>query len=95
MPINLTVHRNTREQRRCRETTRCLVADVRSATERKDVDGFVLVTWNKDIEASCAWMRGEVPQRALPDFVRGVLQSKFSMDDAHGMIFGRDDDDAG
>ena len=91
---SFSVHKNKRDQRRRRETTRCLISDVKSVTERKDIDGFVLVTWDKNTEARCSWSLGGVPQRALPDFVRGVLQSKFSMDDAHSIIWG-DDDDAG
>lgn len=91
--VNLSVHRNNRDQRRRRAAARDLVSDVRDVTKGKDIDGFVLVTWDGEGTALCSWKRGRMPQRALPDYVRGVMQSKFSMDDASAIVFG--DDDAG
>lgn len=68
------------------------MSDARHVTKGKDIDGFVLVTWDAEGNALCSWKGGRVPQRALPDYVRGVMQSKFSMDDAATIAWGDDDD---
>lgn len=90
-PVNLTVHRNTRERKKRHEASNFLVKDAKRASAGKNIDGYVIVTWDKEQAATPCWKCGSVPQRSLPDFVRGVLQSKFSMDDAEYVVWGDDD----
>lgn len=79
---NLSVHRNTKERRKRRQTSDRLVNSARNATSDKNVSGYVLLSWDEELTCHVDWVQGSVPQRALPDFARGVLQSKFSMDDS-------------
>lgn len=52
-PVNLTVHKNTRDKRRARDNAEKLLWCAKAERKAGDLSGFALVTWNKDKGAAC------------------------------------------
>lgn len=50
---SLTVHRNTMDKRRCRENAARLKGCAERERQLGDMEGFALVTWNKERGYSC------------------------------------------
>ena len=72
---NLSVHRNTRAERRCRDMRKELVAEAKKAGEIKDIAGYAIVTWDEQwgFRASYQWSR-TTPSVIVPGFVKGCLE---------------------
>ena len=80
--VSLSVHRNTLQKRRERIASRNLVSDAKAMARRKDVAGYAIVAWAKNTDADVAWcVTDEVNCSVMPEFVRGAIQRKISMED--------------
>lgn len=75
-PVSLTVHRNTREQRRRKDLRDHLMESARRVARRSDLNGFALVGWTDTHGVVASWDVGSVPGHCTPDFVRAGLRAK-------------------
>lgn len=81
--VNLTVHKNNRDQIRRHRTSRNMVSVAKQLAVRKDVVGYALVSWNADEDAEVEFSIHDtkVSTNSLPEFVRGAISRKIGMMD--------------
>ena len=79
--VRLSVHRNTREQRRLHAVSDDMRRAVAAHTHKKHVEGYALVSWNTDGEITTSWDAGEIKMNLLPHYVATSLQREISMCD--------------
>lgn len=94
-PVVLSVHRNTREQRKRKLVRNSMKRAV--AETHKDISptGYALVAWDNDHHACAYWECGNVPTSVLTEFVSGTLRRRIAMIDAENILTGPGDGDAG
>ena len=92
-PVSLSVHRNTRDQRRRHQVSNNLVEFARDMAHRKEIDGFAIVTWDEGLGTNAAWICGKLPESCVPEFVKVSIQRRTGMNDAHNEIYGPPPDD--
>lgn len=91
--VNLTVHRNTRDQRQFRYVR----GQLRQGAKELPAGtvGYALVTWDAGCNAKTTWdTAGTMPSDVMPDYVRRVMLRTIAKDDARNLIFPRKPDDA-
>lgn len=80
--VNLTVHKNTQDQRRARQRRKALEhAAKRQGRGTVMLDGYCLVTWDKDGDADVAWVCGNLHTSNLPEYVKATIQRSIAMRD--------------
>ncbi len=72
---NLTVHKNTRDQRKRKAMAADLVPGAKEIARHTHVAGFAIVAWDKHFMHSVIYQTGgTLPGFALPGYAQGVLQ---------------------
>ena len=71
---NLSVHRNTRDERRRRNMRKELIAAAKRASEMEGIVGYAIVAWDEQwgYRAGYQWP-GTTPSVIVPRFVKGCL----------------------
>ncbi len=73
--INLTVHKNTRDQRRARWKRKDLEhAAKRQGRDTVMLDGYCLVTWDKNGDSDVDWQSGHMRSSNLAEYVKTTIQ---------------------
>lgn len=86
-PISLTVHRNTKVQRRRKELRDEVRADA-GRLSRDDIAGYVLVVFKEDGDCLAEWDLDDIPTPygSLGDIVKAILDRKIAMVDAQTVV---------
>ena len=94
-PVNLSVHRNTRDQRRRHETAKDLVIAAKHRARHKNIARYVIITWDEDAATTTGWrcIGSGVHMFVLPEFCKTAIQRTINKDDAHDAIHGPPEDD--
>lgn len=72
---NLTVHKNTRDQRKRKQMAADLVTNAKEIARHTHVVGYAIIAWDKDFGHSVIYKTGgTLPSMALPGYAQGVLQ---------------------
>ncbi len=72
---NLTVHKNTRDQRKRKAMAADLVTSAKEIARHTQVVGYTIIAWDKDFGHSVIYKTGgTLPGFALPGYAQGVLQ---------------------
>lgn len=80
--VNLTVHKNTLEQHRARKRRKGLErAAKRQGRATVMLDGYCLVTWDRDGNADVDWISGDMPTSNLPEYVKATIQRSIAKRD--------------
>lgn len=75
-PTNLSVHRNTRNQRDRHRVSNALRNMAKTLTVGKQIAGFALVVWDEEWSANAFWDTGRnMPGVIIPDFTKEVIQT--------------------
>lgn len=81
--VNLSVHRNTRDQRRAKRQRKNLVNCARSLAREGDIAGWAMVVWNKDWDTRSEWeAAGTMPDNNMSEFVKRSIERRMSKEDA-------------
>lgn len=81
--VSLSVHRNTREQRRRHEVSRDFVTDAKRLAREKGLDGYVMVAWNGSGDSLSAWSWSKtVPRERIQEFTRAAIAKQMTKFDA-------------
>ncbi len=87
MVVNLSVHRNTLDKRRRRETLADLQSCVRRERRHSDMIGYALVTWDRELRARINWIADKtMPAVMIPDFVRRQILREIGIYDAEEAV---------
>ncbi len=90
---NLTVHRNTREERQQRDMRRALMADAKSAGNVEGISGYAIVAWNDEWGFRAGWRKPDkMPSVIMPEFVKGCLERELTRIDVLAIIDSKRDD---
>ena len=85
-PVNLTVHRNTLEQRRARQVSRDLVSDAKALAAIQGLSGFVILAWDDEWVSHASWDQGSLPSGLLPVLAREILSRHLGVRDAQTVV---------
>ena len=78
--VSFQVHKNTRDKRRARETTKELINTAKSHGTGKTIRGYAIVSWDDQHNANVDFVCDlTVPTSMLPDFVSGCLRRRIGM----------------
>ncbi len=83
--VSLSVHKNTRAQRRAKELARGLRDTVAQTQETfgRDFAGYCVVAWNKDGAARTFWDGiGALGGCPMPEYVHHILNRRYGIKDA-------------
>ena len=84
--MELTVHKNTMERRKCKEIRDNLIYDARVMAKdsclSKDIEGYAIVVWDKGGISDACWMRGSIPVQLIGEHFKQTMNRKLSMMDA-------------
>jgi len=84
---SLSVHRNTRDQRRRHQASEGLRNAVRLVTRHKSCDEFILMAWdNKGNESVCWSVDGTVDIDTLPGRAKHAVQRKLNRLDNYEIL---------
>lgn len=84
----LTVHKNTRDQRRAKDIRREFMSDAKSLKSMEGISGYSIVVWNKDCSAGCAWYSTPpvMPGLVVPEFTKKILERQIGQNDVNEII---------
>ena len=85
---DLSVHRNTRNQRRARHFRKQLVEDAKSAGVLDGLSGYAVVTWDDRWSYRCFWNKVDrkFPTSILPEYVKKCLEREFTRLDIQDVV---------
>lgn len=72
MIVRLSVHKNTLKQHKAKLLRNSMKADIR-AMGTNDLNGYAIVTWNKQGHCNVAWRLGDTDPLSMPDKVRNAI----------------------
>lgn len=82
-PVNLSVHRNTKERRERKVIAEYLRRSAREESTAHDLGGFLLVTWDRDARVGMArWHLGRMSPNLAGEFVKRKFDRTISDMDA-------------
>lgn len=77
--VSLSVHRNTRDQKRRHEVSKDFVLDARRLAREKGLDGYMMVAWNHEEDTLAAWSWSKtVPRERLQAFTRAAISKQMT-----------------
>lgn len=84
--VNLSVHKNNKEQRRKKELRHSLISSAKELSHTQCVEGYFLLSWDKDgtYQTRLHDPEGAIGLSMLPSFVSGCAQravSEVDLDD--------------
>ena len=91
--INLTEHRNTLEKRQRKNLRREIEAAARALSRdsevSREVNGFGIIVWNDDGDASARWSAGNVPDCLMGEYFKQTMGRIIHKRDAEDVIKGK------
>ena len=72
MIVSLSVHKNTLRQHKAKVLKNSMRADTK-VMSASDLNGYAIVTWNKEGRCNVAWRLGDTDPLAMPDKVRNAI----------------------
>ena len=97
-PVSLSVHRNTKLQRARHSASRHLKGAIQKHVKQKQIEGYVLVSWDQYMRATASWHNGnvrEIPVNLLGEMAKVTINrtlSQIDMEEFHGLIPPEDED---
>ena len=89
---NLTVHKNTKEQRERKELRELLIHDAKSLAKNssisEDIDGYAIVVWDKEGSAQAEWISGNIPTSLIGEFFKQTISRTLVSMDATDIMKG-------
>lgn len=84
----LTVHKNTREQRKAKELRKQLKDDAKYLSQLKGISGYSIVVWNANCTGDCRWKSTPpvIPGLIVPEFTKQILNRRINTDDTNDII---------
>jgi hypothetical protein len=78
--VNLSVHKNNKEQRRKKELRKSLISSSKYLSQTSCVEGYFLLSWDKDgsYQTRLHDPEGVIGLSYLPSFTRGCAQRAVS-----------------
>lgn len=85
-PVNLSVHRNTRDRRARSDRRKQLLEDAKELS-RNEIAGYVILVWSADWTSHAHWDMGEsLPAGLLPVFSEEILRRHLGIRDATSVV---------
>lgn len=77
----LTIHKNTRVQRRAKDLRKQLMATANSIKKLENISGFSMVVWDSDLSfTDCGWSAGDsMPGLMVPELSKQILSTKLGI----------------
>ena len=87
----LTVHKNTKVQRKAKELRKDIVADAKSLSQLKNITGYAIIVWNDELTADCTWKSKDsrMPTQCMPEFAKMTLTRYLIDHDTNAIIDNR------
>lgn len=83
----LTIHKNTKEQRRSKALRFDLKKSAGSLAQLKDISGYAIVVWTDEHTTNCEYSVPQaLPSSVLPEFAKQILAREMQRQDTNIII---------
>lgn len=83
----LTIHKNTRDQRKAKATRKNLISDAKDLAKTQNISGYAIVVWDDDLSADAAWdSGGKIPGIVMPEYSKQILSRRINQNDTNDII---------
>lgn len=83
----LTIHKNTKEQRRSKALRFDLKKGAAKASQLKNISGYAIVVWNDEHITDCGYsIPIALPSSVLPEFVKQILAREMQRQDTNEIL---------
>lgn len=84
---SLSVHKNTKEQRRRKELRSELIDAAKYSVKDSGISGYCIVVWDKNNSYEAYWESGHLPGDLVGEYVKNAVNRKISIMDAESIMY--------